>query len=142
MKRFSLLMLMLSMGVFLFAQTDEFKPTKYEGSTWYEVVLVKFKPGKVGDAKKIITKYESAGDAVGTSKPEEYWFLTGSYDMMLIWELEGGPSELEWKYSPESVKWWKAFVKQEGSEEAAMELSDEYGSYIASSTRHFVRKDK
>jgi hypothetical protein len=141
MKRFSLIFLMLAMGAYLFAQSDEFKPMKYEGSTWYEVVLVNFKPGKVGDAKKIIEKYKEAGETAGTTPPEEYWFLTGTHDMMLIWEMEGGPSELEWKYSPESVKWWKAFVEQEGSEEAASELSEEYSSLIASSTRHFVRKD-
>jgi hypothetical protein len=62
--------------------------------------------------------------------------------MLLIWDLEGGPSDLEWASSPDGEKWWKAFVAQEGSEEAAQKLQDKYNALVASSTTQIVRKDK
>lgn len=141
MKRFSLLVVMLGMGMFLFAQSDEMKPTKYEGSTWYSVGFSDIKPGKVGDAKKIIQMYMEASDASGTQKPEIYWFETGKYDMMVVWELEGGPSDLEWKWSPRGIKWYKAFIEQVGSEEEAERIQEEFTSYMAGGTSHIVRKD-
>lgn len=141
MKRFSLLVLMLGMGMFLFAQSDEMKPTKHEGSTWYSVGFSDIKPGKVGEVKKIIKMYMEASDASGTQKPELYWLETGEYDMMVIWELEGGPSDLEWKWSPRGIKWYKAFLEQVGSEEEAEKIQEEFNSYMGGGTSYLVRKD-
>lgn len=140
MKRIALLLLFVGLGTYVFAQ-DDLKPVKYENSTWHEVVLVKFKSGKIGEAKKIIAKYEEAGKTAGTPAPETYWFVTGSYDMLLVWDLEGGPGDLEWKWNPDGVKWWKAFVEQEGKEEAE-KLSEKYSSLVAASSSQIVRKDK
>ncbi len=140
MRKLFLFTLFFGLAAYIYGQEDA-KPMKYENSTWYEMVCVNFKPGKMGEAKKIMAKYESAGAAAGIKGPETYWFVTGPYDMMLVWELEGGPSDLEWKYSPESVKWWKAFVKQEGSEEAAEKLQEQYSSFIADGNSQLLRKD-
>ena len=140
MKKIVLLFLFIGMGAFVFAQ-DDFKPTKYENSSWHQVVLVKFKNGKIGEAKKIIAKYEEAGETSGMPAPQTFWFETGSYDMMLIWDLKGGPADLEWKWDPDGVKWWKAFVEQEG-EEGAMELQEKYSSLVTSTSKHLVRQDK
>ena len=141
MKKLSLAVLALGMGMFLFGQSEEMKPQKYEGSTWYDIGFLDFKPGKVGDAKKIIEKYHAAAKASGTQMPEIYWFETGEYDAMVVWEMEDGPSSLEWKWSPRGIKWWKAFVEQEGSEEAAEKISNEFDSYILRGTSNILRKD-
>ena len=132
--------LLISMGIF--AQNEEPKPVKHSEVTWHTVSVVEFKPGKVQDAKKIIAKFESAGAAAQTPGPVVYWFETGKYDMVVIWELEEGPSDLEWSWSPDGVNWWKAFVAQEGSKEAAQKLQDEYNSLIASSVKNIARKSK
>ena len=104
--------------------------------------MVDYKPGKAGEAKEIIKKFQSAAATAGTPTPLQYWFETGKYDMMIIWELEEGPADLEWSWSPNGVSWWKAFVAQEGSEEAAKSIQDEYSSLIASSTSNIARKKK
>lgn len=140
MKKVALFVFVVFMSTALFAQSEEPAPKKHD-ATWHQVVHVKFKAGKVGEAKKIISRFQTAAAAAGTSTPNQYWYVTGSYDMMLIWDLKGGPSDLEWAWSPNGVKWWKAFVEQEGSEEAAQKLQDEYRSFIAGSTNQIIRKD-
>lgn len=141
MKKITLLLFVAFLGTAVFAQDEEPVPKKHD-ATWHRVVLVDFKPGKVGEAREIIAKYQSAGTAAGTQKPQQYWFETGSYDMMLIWDLKGGPADLEWSWSPDGVAWQKALVKQEGSKEAADELQDKYRSLVSGSTSQILRKDK
>lgn len=140
MKKFMILMLMLGMGAFVFAQ-DEMKPMKYEGSTWYEMNYMDLKPGKTSAVKKLIKKYETASESAGTPMPHLYWCVTGKYDLLVVWKMDGGPSDLEWKWQQSGIDWWKAFVKQEGSEEAANKVQEEFDSYIAGSNSQIVRAD-
>lgn len=141
MKKFALLLLFVGLGSFVFAQ-DDMKPMKYENSSWYRMTCVKYKAGKVGEAKKLIEKFVSAGETAGTPKPKQFWFVTGPYDMLLMWKMEGGPSDLEWKWDADGIKWWKAFIKQEGSEEAANKVQEQYDALVAGSKSEIVRQDK
>lgn len=134
--------MVLFTGTLIFAQNEEPKAEKYSDVTWHTVTVIDFKPGKVVEAKEIIAKFQSAGAAAGTPGPVQYWFETGKYDMMVIWELKEGPSDLEWSWSPDGVKWWKSLVAQEGSEEAAKALQDRYSSLIASANTNVARKKK
>lgn len=140
MKKIAIIVFVAFLGTAVFAQEEEVKAKKHD-ATWHRVVLVDFKSGKVGEAKEIIAKYESAGASAGTPSPQKYWFETGSYDMMLIWDLEGGPADLEWNWSPNGVKWWNAFVAQEGAEEAE-KIQEKYRKLVSGSTSHIIRKDK
>ncbi|MEN8227471.1 MAG: hypothetical protein ABFS38_04895 [Bacteroidota bacterium] len=142
MKKLSVLVLVLFVGSAIYAQSEEVKPQKYDDVTWHSITVVDYKPGKVEEAKKIIEKFESAAASAGTPTPVQYWFETGKYDMVIIWELQGGPVDLEWSQSPNGVKWWKAFVAQEGSEEAAQKVQDDYNSLVASSNSNIARKQK
>jgi hypothetical protein len=142
MRRIAFIWAILLVGVVVLnAQTDP-QPAKYKDVTWHSITLVDFKSGETQHAKEIIEKFESAGKSAGTPTPKTYWFTTGKYDMMVIWKLEGGPADLEWNWSPDGVEWWKAFVAQEGSEEAANKLQSEYGSLIANSTTNIARKSR
>lgn len=140
MKKIAFIVAAAFMATTIFAQSEEPAPKKHNAS-WHTLVFVDFKPGKTDEAKKIIAKFASAGATAGTPGPQQYWFVTGSHDMMLIWDLEGGPSDLEWSWSPNGVKWWNAFVEQEGSEEAAKKLQSKYSSMIASTKSQIIRKD-
>ena len=142
MKKLTLLFTVLFIGAVLFAQDEATAPAKHSDVTWHTVSVIDFKPGKAEDAKKLIAKFESAGVAAQTQSPIVYWFETGKYDMVVTWELEEGPADLEWSWSPDVVKWREAFVAQEGSEEAAQKLEDEYTSLIASSVKNVARKSK
>jgi hypothetical protein len=141
MKKITLLLAIAFTGTILFAQSDEPAPKKHEG-TWHTLVFIDFKAGKAGDARKIIAKYVTASETAGTPEPQSYWMETGSYDMMLIWDLKEGPSDLEWSWSPDGVAWWNAFVAQEGSKEAAEKIQEEYTSLVSGSTSHIIRKEK
>jgi len=141
MKRIALFSLTAIFSLSLMGQMEEPEPTKHD-ATWHSLVLVDFKPGKTGDAKKIIEKYQSAAKSAGTDQPQQYWFSTGKYDMMLIWDMPNGPSDLEWDWSPRGVAWYNAMVKQEGSAEAVQMLQDDYSKLVAGSTSHIIRKDK
>lgn len=142
MKNIALLVLALFASALMHAQSEEPKAQKYDDVTWHTVTVIDFLPGKVGEAKEIISKFQSAGAAAGTPGPVQYWFETGKYDMMVIWELKEGPADLEWSWSPDGVKWWKALVAQEGSEEAATKLQDRYTSLVVSSNTNVARKKK
>jgi len=141
MKKMALLAITAVLCSTLFAQNEEPSPKKHD-ATWHRVVFVNFKAGKAGEANDIIKKYESAAVRAGTPQPEKYWFETGPYDLMLIWDLKGGPADLEWKWSPDGVNWWKALVDQEGSEEAADELRNRYSDLVANSTSQLIRQEK
>ena len=121
---------------------DEVKPAKFENVEWYQVVLIDFKQGTVGKVQDIIKQYEAAGKEAGTPGPELYWMSTGEYDAMAIWKLDNGPADMEWKMSPNDVKWWDAFVKQQGSVEAAQKLQQEFAGYVNKSTSYLSRKVK
>lgn len=136
-----LLVFLLLVGTTVFTQ-EEVSEKKYENVDWYQVVLIDFQQGKVGAAQAIIVKFEAAGVEAGTPGPELFWFSTGEYDAMAIWKLEDGPGDLEWQITPDDVKWWDAFVKQQGSAEEAQKLQQEFGSLVVKSTSYLSRKEK
>ncbi len=141
MKRFSLLLFVILFIASGALAQEEMQPTKYENVSWHQVVLVDYKPGKEKRVKEIIKLYEAAGKAAGTPKPEMIWFMSGEYDLMLIWTLKDGPSEFEWQFSPDGLKWWKEFVNQQGSKEVAEKIHAEYMDLISSYTSYLARKD-
>ena len=141
MKKIAFIVFIACIGTAVFAQDEDPEPKKFD-ATWHRLVLVDFKPGKAGEAQALIEKYESASTKAGTPMPQQFWFETGPYDMMLIWDLKNGPSDLEWDWSPDGVKWWNAFVAQEGSKEAAEEVQKNYSSLVSGSTSQILRKDK
>jgi DNA-directed RNA polymerase specialized sigma subunit len=62
--------------------------------------------------------------------------------MVLTWKLKDGPADLEGSWSPDKDLWEKALAVQEGSEEAANRLLDEYNSLIASTVTKLSRMAK
>lgn len=142
MKRISLLFVLAIFLVTGVLAQEEIKAIKYKDVTWHRVVMVNYKPGKITRAKEIIKMYQAAGAAAQTKGPEEHWMVTGKYDVMLIWHMEGGPSDMEWQRSPDGAKWTKEFIKQQGSKEAADKIRQEYASLIANSDSYISRKNK
>lgn len=139
-KVYLLFVLVLVTASGLFAQ-EEIKPVKFENVSWQEVVLVDFKPGTIERAKEIIALYKAAGAAAQVPGPEMHWFMTGEYNMMLIWTMKNGPADMEWRRSPDGVKWWKEFISQQGSKEAAEALQKEYTSLVLKTTSYITYKE-
>lgn len=122
-----------------FAQDTEMpKAKKMEGHTWHQVVMVKFKPGTMDQAKKVINNhFMKAGMASGTEGPQIMQFKSGEWDMMFIWNMDD-ISDMNWEISPDSEKWWAEMAKQEGSMEKAMGVMKKYLGYIDNSTSYLA----
>ena len=114
---------------------------KWEDVDWYRIVNVDYHNGKSGDARRIIEEhYMPAGQAAGTPTPVMLlWTETGEWDLTIIWKMKRGPASMEWRRSPDSVKWWQTFVEREGGEEAAEAIQEEYSSLVARSTSTIAR---
>lgn len=118
------------------------KAHKMENTSWHEVVLIDFKPGKAGEAMDIIDNhFVKAAEKAGNPGPEmELVMETGNWDMLLVWNMDS-PSEMEWDVSPEGEKFMKALSEQEGSWKKAQELFDKYQSLIDESTSYIATSD-
>ncbi len=133
-----ILLVLISTGAW--AQ-NEVKASKFENVSWNQIVMIKFAPGKMDRAKEIIKIYDDAGKAAKTQGPEKYWMATGDYDLMVIWKLDGGPSDLEWQISPDDVKWMAEMVKSQGSDENVQKLQVEFSGLINNSNSYLSRKE-
>ncbi|WP_163715805.1 hypothetical protein [Mangrovibacterium lignilyticum] len=137
----TLFLFTLALAFSLIAQAqEEPQALKYENVTYHNIVKVDFKPGTYSRIQEIMKIYMEAGEASGTKGPEVYWLMSGDYDIMYVWTLEGGTADLEWDWSPNGVKWWKALVEKMGSEEKAKDLRKEWASYILKSTNEIARR--
>lgn len=140
MKRLTLIVSALLISAGLFARLDEPNPPKHSNYSWHTVTLVDYLPGTEETARQLIAKFETASLASGAQVPVIHWFETGKYDLVITWKLESSPQTDEWTWSPEGESFLKALVEQEGSEEAATKLQDEYLSLIASSHTNIARR--
>lgn len=110
--------------------------TKYKNVKWYGIAQVDFKPGKMDEAMGLVKKYfMPAGKAAGNPGPVMVLEnQTGAWDITVIWLLKDGPSDLEWKVSPQSVASSKELLKLVGSKEKVKKIRKEWISDIARST--------
>jgi hypothetical protein len=103
-----------------------------DDARYVRVVFVSYKPGKAGEAYGIIdNKFKPAGAAAGRPGPIIIHFQSGPWDAAFHWRLDDGLADLEWRIAPGNVEFRAALAKQEGSEEAAAALMDQYNSLIA-----------
>ena len=125
----------------LFAQ-EEIKAEKYEDPQWYWVVQVDFVEGKMEKAKSLIENYfMKAGEESGVPGPAMIMEMSsGDYDMMFVWHMKDGIEGMNWKTSPEDVKWLNAMTKVAGSAEEAQKIWKEYESCIARTNANLARK--
>lgn len=115
---------------------DEAGPITWgDDAKYLRVSYVKYKPGKRERAMQIIDEhFAKAAAAAGRPGPVMViHFQSGEWDALWAWELEGGTADLQWYRSPGSVDWWNALVKQEGGEDKANALMEEYVGSIKDS---------
>ncbi len=128
---------MLMVATSLHAQ-ETLKVKKMEGHTWHQVVMVKFKPGTMNEAKDIIhNHFMKAGQKAEVPGPQMMEFQTGEWDMMFVWTMDS-INDMNWEIHPDDEKWWAAMVEMEGGEEEANELWQNYMGMIESSTSYLA----
>lgn len=109
-------------------------PKRYEDVTWNMVYLYDFKAGKEGRATEILGKHLlPAYRKASVPAPRVVEFRTGPWDVMIVSEMEDGPSEMSWQVSPEQPKIQEAMREMLGKEKAR-KITSEYGNAIARST--------
>lgn len=111
---------------------------KLENRTWHEVIMVKFEPGKMGQAMDIIQNhFEKAGAAAGTPGPQLFEMRSGEWDLLLVWTMDD-ITDLKWEVGPDSEKWWKAMAELEGGAEEAMQVWQDYIDLVEVSTTYIA----
>lgn len=120
------------------SQAQEMKAKKMEGHTWHQVVMIKFKPGKFTEAKKLINDhFRKAGLASDLPGPQIIEFKSGEWDAMFIWKMNN-INDMDWEVNPEDEKWWAALAEQEGGTDKAMEVMQKYLNLIDQSTSYLA----
>jgi hypothetical protein len=131
----------MSLAVGAPAQAQEMKAVKIENATWYWVHHVKFEPGKMDQALEMIERY-FAPASVDAATPGPKLALvnaTGEWDLTLIWELTGGLTDMEWKISPNDVKWFSSMAKLTGGQDQAKQLLERYEGMVVRSSSQLAR---
>jgi hypothetical protein len=136
----------LTVFIFLIASSlsfgQEMKAEKYENPTWVTMSYIKFKPMKKDAAMKIIDDYFVKADQnAGIKAPTVYHFVTGDYDMLVVWEMEEGIETLNYKLTPDDAKWFGEMAKLTGGQDKAMQKMDEFFSHVASWDNSLARKE-
>jgi len=123
----------LSIGA-ITTQASAVDPEKRENVDYLTMTLVDFKAGTRTKAIAIIAEsFTPAAIKAGTPQPWVMHFQTGSWDMVLFWDLKNGMADMEWDVSPDNIKWKTAFDELSGGAEKADAIYAEYLSYIARS---------
>lgn len=117
------------------AQEGEPQAKRYENVDWHRIVLVDFTAGGRERQLEIIENYlVPASEKAGTQPPVVIEMQSGPWDVMLVWTMKEGPSEMTWERHPENIKSRKALVEIAGSMEEATKVWEEHMSLVARST--------
>jgi hypothetical protein len=118
------------------------KAKKYEDPVWYSMTHVKYKPGRLDDAMKMIKEYfEPASVEAGTPGPAMVMINhTGEWDLTIVWKMKGGLSAMEWETSPEDVKWMSAMHEMVGGGDKAKEIMEQYQSLVSATSTVICRQ--
>ena len=108
---------------------------------WYNVVFIKFHPGKVEEAMKLIDAFVKVDEALGRQGPIAMHMDTGEWDMMVAFKMEDGIASMGWKSNPSGEAWNAELARQLGGEEAAREHWAKYMATVATSTSHIGHID-
>lgn len=126
-----------------YAQKGLPKATKFSNVQWYGVLYVKYKPGKVSDALKIVDEhFVKARETAGLKQISLFRFWSGYWDLEIFFPWEEGPSTLEWQIHPDSEEFNATLAKQEGSSEKSQQLIQKYLEMIADSKNEIALRKR
>lgn len=134
-----ILCLFLATGL-LFGQTEP-KAEKHENPEWFRIDYVDFHPGMADKANGIIDEFfVKASKKAGTALPAmNFQTYSGDNDLIIIWKMQDGIEELNWKLSPDNLKWWNAMMEICGGNDEAEAKMQEYYACVRNSRGDLVR---
>ena len=116
----------------LFAQ-DAKEGAKMDQFAYFYATFSKFKPGKVEEGRDFIYKHFWTVDKVIGRKPLAFDFLTGPWDHVVFFRLEGGLADAEIAKTAQVKKWQAEFQKQEGGLEKATKAQAKFDAMVDNS---------
>ena len=121
------------------AQKD-MQAKKLDNPKWTRIEMIKFKDGKSARAMEIISDYFLAAcHQSNTPVPAVINIVTGDWDVMAIWNMEGGIEEMNWETSPNDIKWMKAINDIAGSADKAKSIIEEFSTITERKTSYLGR---
>lgn len=114
---------------------------RYENPQWKRIVYVDYLPGKYNEARDLIKDYHrKASIKAGTPQPDMILEMnSGEWDIMIVWGMQGGISDLDWDVNPNGAKWRQAMNEIAGSKEDAQKIIDQYVNCISRSASEIAR---
>jgi hypothetical protein len=110
---------------------QEVKPARADDVTFHWVELTKFRPGKNEQASDLARKhFDPVDKEIGTEVISVH-LLTGEWDRIEVFKMQGGAADLGWRVSPDVAKFMNVLARREGGMQAAQKLLDEYDSLVA-----------
>ncbi|TBW30226.1 hypothetical protein [Gramella sp. KN1008] len=138
----SLLALIFVVSGMHLMNAQEMTAKKYDNPNWVQMVYIKFKPMKKDPAMGIIQEYFAQADKnAGIEAPTVYHFVTGDYDMLVVWEMEEGIETLNYEMTPNDAKWMNEMAKLAGGQDKAMAKMNEFFNYVEAWNNSLARKE-
>jgi len=122
---FVLLFLLLSVG---HASAQEAQ--RRENVDYYLALFTKFEPGAWPEAREIIYSHFWPTDHEIGHEVIPFDVLTGEWDHVVFFKMDGGPADLSWRRSPNDVKWDAALAKKLGGQEAMETVMARFQSLV------------
>ena len=113
------------------AAAQEVKSARADDVTFHWVEFTKFHPGKNDRASDLSRKhFDPVDEEIGTQIISVH-LLTGDWDRIEVFKMQGGAADLGWRVSPDVAKFMNVLARREGGMAAAQKLLDEYDSLVA-----------
>ncbi len=123
-------LLLLIPLVFCLGQAAAQEAQRRENVDYYIALFTKFKPGTWSEAREIIyTHFWPTDQEIGRDVIP-FDVLTGEWDHVVFFRMEGGPGDLAWQRSPTDVKWDAALAKKLGGQEAMETVMAHFQSLV------------
>ena len=108
---------------------------------WYEIRMIKWKPGKAARAHEIIELFEATDKALGWNDVMDFHMSTGPWNSIVAMKMRGGIAQMGWKTNPDGDAWDKKFAELNGGEEKAKALFAEFEECIQDQQVHIGHID-
>ena len=125
------------------AAAQEMKAERMKDVSFHSVEFVKFHAGKRERAMEIVEKYFAPADrdmTGGQSTVIDLHMMTGPWDAIVVFPMNGGPGDMSWATSPDDIKWMEALGKRAGGADKAKALLDEWNTLVARSEEHVAHR--
>ncbi len=114
---------------------QEYQALKRDADSYHQVAYFKYKNGSKERAAELAEIFKEADVAAGLDPVIDIWMLSGEWDHVAIFTLDGGPAELSFEVSANNAKFRDALAKMVGGTEQAEALIAEFESIIEKSDK-------